>query len=128
MTRITKEYLKARVSTLNMMLERPPTIFNHGAAANEQNIGHLSLDKDASGYKLVEIISSGGSEANWSERLTAKDMDLFIDGLIRGISLRNGHIAVTLLKAGVEDLGLTPDAALYSGRNNVLLHSTKDGV
>ena len=128
MSRITKAWLKARVQTLNILLERPITIFSPGASASEQNIGHLSLDKDAGGYKLVEIISSGGAEANWSPRLQPKDMDSFIDGIVKGIALRNVHIGVILLKNEVEMLGLTPDAALYGQGNAALLHSTKDGV
>ena len=128
MTRITKEWLKSRVQTLNMLLERPMTIFSPGASASEQNVGHLSLDKDAGGYRLVEIISGGGVEANWSPRLQPKEMDLFIDGILNGIALRNAHIGVILLKNEVEMAGLTPDAALYGNANAALLHSTKDGV
>ena len=128
MTRITKEWLKSRVQTLNMLLERPVALYNTNATAAEQNIGHLSLDKDAGGYKLVEIIGYGGAEANWSPRLQPKDMDLFIDGIVKGIALRNVHLGALLLKNEVEMMGLTPDAALYSNANVALLHSTKSGV
>ena len=127
MNRITKEWLKSRVQTLNMLLERPMTIFSPGASASEQNVGHLSLDKDAGGYRLVEIIG-GGMASSWSPRLQPKDMDLFIDGIVKGIALRNAHIGVILLKNEVEMAGLTPDAALYGSANAALLHSTKDGV
>jgi len=98
MTRITKESLKARVQTLNMMLERPVTIFNADATASEQNIGHLLLDKNSDGYRLVEIINGSGSESNWSQRLTPKAMDLFIDGIVNGISLRNAHIGAMMIR------------------------------
>lgn len=128
MARITKEWLKSRVSTLNMMLERPLTLYGPGATAADQNIGHLCLDKDAGGYRLVEIIGCAGAESNWSPRLQAKDVDLFIDGIVNGIALRNAHIGTVLLKDTVEQAGLTPDAALYGTGNAVLLHSTKDGV
>ena len=128
MTRITKECLKSRVQTLNIMLERPTTIFSADATASQQNIGHLYLDKDAGGYKLVEIISGNGAEANWSPRLQPKDMDLFIDGIVKGIALRNAHIGVILLKNEVELAGLTPDAALYDPSNVATLHKLWDKV
>jgi hypothetical protein len=111
-----------------MLLERPMCIWNTGAAANEQNVGHLMLDKDSTGYKLVEIMSPGGSEQSWSTRLDAKHMDQYIDGIVKGIALRNAHIGAILIKSKLEDAGLTPDAALYSDANVALLHSTKDGV
>lgn len=128
MTRITKAWLKARVQTLNTMLGRPVALYNTNATAADQNIGHLSLDKNAAGYRLVEIIGYGGVEANWSPRLQPKDMDQFIDGIVKGIALRNAHIGALLLKNEVEQVGLTPDAALYGTANAALLHSTKNGV
>lgn len=128
MRRITKDWLNSRVSSLNMLLERPMCIWNPGAAVGEQNVGHLRLDKDSTGYKLVEIVSPGGSEQPWSPRLDAKQLDQYIDGIVKGISLRNAHIGAMLLKNEVENAGLTPDAALYSNANVALLHSTKDGV
>lgn len=128
MARITKEWLKARVQTLNMMLDRPVALYNAGASAADQNIGHLCLDKDAGGYRLVEIIGHGGAEANWSQRLSPKDMGLFLDGIINGIGLRNAHLGAMLVKIEVEKVGLTPVAALYDTANVALLHSTKDGV
>ena len=121
MRRITSDWLKSRVSSLNMLLERPLCIWNSGAAANEQNVGHLMLDKDSSGYKLVEIVSAGGAEQSWSPRMDAKHIDQYIDGIVKGISLRNAHIGTILIKAKVIDAGLTPDAALYSDVNVALL-------
>ena len=128
MTRITKAWLERRVTMVNTLLERPVALYNAGAAAADQNIGHLLFDKDGGGYKLVEIIGYGGVERSWSKRLSPKDMDQFIDGIVKGIALRNAHIGVVLLKNEVEKLGLTPDAALYGTTNAALLHSTKDGV
>jgi hypothetical protein len=128
MTRITKEWLKSRVYTLNILLERPGVIYDAGASASDQNIGHLMLDKDSTGYRLVEIVSSNGAEANQSPRLSPKDMNLYLDGIINGISLHNAHIGVVLLKNKAEKAGLTPSAALYSPDNAALLHSTKSGV
>jgi len=108
-----------------MILERPTCIFNPGASASEQNDGHLYLEKANGGYKLVEIISAGGSERNWSTRMPAGNMDLYLDGLIHGISLRNGHIEAELIKIRVVEAGLTPDVALYSGNNVALLQAAQ---
>lgn len=95
--RIDKAWLARRVSTLNVMLERPTCLWNPGAGAGEQNVGHLQLDKGPTGYKLEEITSPSGGATGWSPgRLSPKNMDLFIDGLIRGIFLRNAHITQKL--------------------------------
>ena len=128
MTRITKESLKSRVCTLNIMLERPTTIFSADATASQQNIGHLYLDKDAGGYKLVEIISGNGAEANWSPRLQPKDMDLFIDGIIKGISLRNMHIGVKMINNELMRHANLPAVALYDPVNNDRLHELRNKV
>ena len=119
--RVTKDWLRSRVQTLNMLLERPLCIFNPGASVSEQNIGHLYVEKANGGYKLVEIVTGGGAERNWSKRMTGTDMDLYLDGLIHGISLRNAHIGAILIKSKVVDVGLTPDTALYSDVNVALL-------
>lgn len=128
MRRITKDWLSSRVDSINMLLERPVARFNTDVGLFIHNVGHLSLDKDSTGYKLVEIVSPGGGEQVWSARLDAKRMDQYIDGIINGIALRNAHIGGILLKNEVEQAGLTPDAALYGNANVALLHSTKDGV
>lgn len=128
MTRITKERLNSRVGTLNMLLDRPMTRFSDGASVSQQNVGHLTLDKNSDGYKLVELVTGTGCETHWSPRLPAPDMDMFINGIINGISLRNAHIGAILLKANVEKAGLTSDAALYSDANVILLRSIKNTV
>jgi hypothetical protein len=125
MRRITSDWLDSRVSSLNMLLERPMSRFDSN---NGSNVGHLTFDKNDAGYMLVEIVSPAGGEGQWSTRMAPKAMDQFIDGIVRGISLRNAHIGVILLKNEVEMVGLTPDAALYDTANAALLHSTKDGV
>ncbi len=126
MTRITKERLNSRVGTLNMLLDRPMTRFSDGASVSQQNVGHLALDKNSDGYKLVEIASSTGAEISWSPRSTSVNIDMFITGIINGISLRNAQIGTILLNA--EKYKLTPDAALHSGTNATLLRSIKNAV
>lgn len=126
MTRITKERLNSRVGTLNMLLDRPMTRFSDGASVSQQNVGHLALDKNSDGYKLVEIASSTGAEISWSPRSTSVNIDMFITGIINGISLRNAQIGTILLNA--EKYKLTPDAALHSDASVVLLQSAKRSV
>lgn len=126
MTRITKERLNSRVGTLNMLLDRPMTRFSDGASVSQQNVGHLTLDKNSDGYKLVELVTGTGCETHWSPRLPAPDMDMFINGIINGISLRNAQIGTILLNA--EKYKLTPDAALHSDASVVLLQSAKRSV
>lgn len=104
------------------------TRFSDGASVSQQNVGHLTLDKNSDGYKLVELVTGTGCETHWSPRLSAPDMDMFINGIINGISLRNAHIGAILLKAKVEEAGLTSDAALYSDASVVLLQSAKSSV
>ncbi len=129
MKRITNTWLESRVQTLNMLLDRPMTMFNNDASVSQQNIGHLHLDKNSDGYQLCEIVSKAGGESNWSQRLQPKDMDRVIDGIINGISLSNAHVGALLLRNEVEMTGLAPDAELYNTEANViLLHSTKDGI
>ena len=128
MTRVTKEWLASRVKVLNELLGRPTTLWNKDAAAGDQNIGHLLFDKDIGGYKLVEIVGSGGLECSWSTRLSQKDMDLYIDGLMNGVSLRIAQEEQQQLAKQLEQAGITPDAAIYGTANTALLHSTKDGV
>lgn len=104
------------------------TRFSPGVTVSQQNVGHLTLDKDSDGYKLVELVSTSGAEAGWSPRMKPKDMNLFIVGIVNGIGLRNVHIGAILLKANVEKAGLTPDAALYGDANAALLRSIKSVV
>lgn len=109
--RVTKNSIKSRVGTLNMMLERPMALFTPGET--KPNTGHLSLDINSTGFRLVEQLDTGG-EREWSQRMTGKEMDNFIDGIVRGIALRNEHIGATLVKHKLEKAGLNADALLYS--------------
>ena len=52
---VTKDWRQCRVDYLNEKQRRPVTLYDP-ATTNQQNISHLCLDKDAGGYKLVEII------------------------------------------------------------------------
>jgi len=119
--KITKEKLRSRVFTLNMVLDRPLVPFD-----GKPMIGHLGLEQVSvgSGYRLFELVSVTGGERNWTEVLTAKEMDAFITGVISGISLRNSHIAHMHIKQCLNERGLTPDTLLYSTENAELLAAT----
>ena len=83
--RITKKFLQLRMVTLNTMLRRPKELFQSGSGC-KMNVGHLSLDKDATGYMMVEITSEGGGESDKSGRMSAAEMSIFIGGMVKGIS------------------------------------------
>jgi hypothetical protein len=116
----TKAALESRVATLNMMLERPLTRFRDDST-NTMNVGHLSLDKDQTGYKLTEIVSEGGGEHDWTQRLKPKEMLIAISGMLDGIALRNRHVEGILLKGTLKSVGITPVNDMYSDGNSALL-------
>ena len=100
MIKVTKAWLMNRLSMINTLQGWPVALYNTNATAADQNIGHLLFDKDSDGYRLVEIIGHSGVERSWSKRLSPKDMDLYLDGIINGISLYNAQqIRADLKKA-----------------------------
>lgn len=123
--RVTKDKLRSRVGTLNMMLERPMALYTPGYT--KSNTGHLSLDINSTGFRLVEQLDTGG-ERDWSSRLSGKEMDIFIDGIVRGIALRNEHIGASLVKHKLEQAGLTSGALLYSDDSVIKLTAQAETV
>lgn len=108
-----------------MMLERPMALFTPGET--KPNTGHLSLDINSTGFRLVEQLDTGG-ERDWSQRMTGKEMDNFIDGIVRGLALRNEHIGAILVKNKLEKAGLTAAALLYSDDNVLKLTAQTETV
>lgn len=94
--RATYKSLKYRVATLNMMFERPMDQFVE--SSNKQNPGHLRLDKDMSGYRLEEISGDGGSH-DISPRMNAGNMQIFLEGLIRGAGLQSNYFGAKFIQA-----------------------------
>ena len=82
--RVTKQGLHSQVRVLNMVLKRPEVMF---AEDDSWNLGHIMLDKDATGFQLEEVAGSGGSVDHLSSRLSASEMDTFLAGMLRGIGL-----------------------------------------
>lgn len=76
--RVTKYTLREQCVKLNEWLRRP-----HGA----MEIGHFSIDKNASGYRLEEEVNGKGVVQAHSERLPAREMGYLLAGMIRGVSL-----------------------------------------
>ena len=94
--RATYKSLTYRVATLNIMFERPMDQFVEGS--NKQNTGHLRLDKDMTGYRLEEIGVDGGSY-DISPRMNAGDMQMFLEGLVRGAGLQSNYFGAMVIQA-----------------------------
>lgn len=88
--RITRKQLDAQVAELNTVLGLPTKMFasKEGEFPTRYNIGHITLDKNSAGYQLEEQTSINGGTFNMTARLAAKDMSLFIHGMMRGIWLQ----------------------------------------
>jgi len=78
--RVSKQGLQSQVR----VLKRPETMF---AEDDSWRMGHIMLDKDASGYMLEEVVGSAGSTNNLSTRMSASDMDTYLTGMLRGVGL-----------------------------------------
>jgi hypothetical protein len=88
--RITKQMIEAKMRTLNAVLKRPATQWDEGAKSGEMNIGHLTLDSNGYGMRLVEICSPGGAERAWSDCFDGnRQMFDYLVGVLNGITLRN---------------------------------------
>lgn len=127
-SKYTKVALDSSIATLNTMLERPLTRFRDDDTS-AMNVGHLSLDKDRTGYILVEIVSKQGGERDWTRRMTLREMSISVSGMLDGIALRNRHVEGSLLKGTLNNAGITPDTDMYSDANAALLcKAVADGV
>jgi hypothetical protein len=82
--RVTKQGLHSQVRVLNMLLKRPETMF---AENDSWQLGHIMLDKDATGFQLEEVASHYGSTNHLSNRMSASEMDNYLTGMLRGVGL-----------------------------------------
>ena len=88
--RITKEMLAQKMRTLNAVLKRPALQWEPGAQSGEMNVGHLTLDHNSFGMRLVEIVSPGGAERAWGDVCSGnREMFNYLVGILNGITLRN---------------------------------------
>lgn len=89
MPRITKHQLQMKVAQLNLSLGRSTTGMTD---AGKHVVGHIALDHNHIGYQLEEQLTPEGSVYNITNRMTAREMSLYISGMINGIALRNRKV------------------------------------
>lgn len=91
--KITAKYLRERMRDVNRLLGRPEQMFLDRCGTPDCNwaVGHLDLDHNANGYQIEGISSGTGAVHNITNRLTGKEMDCYISGLLAGIALKNKH-------------------------------------
>lgn len=95
---ITNKKLQARVASLNVALGRPTTPYTRDANGNTVgNTGHIMLDHAPiyGGY-ILRVMNASTGESNFgrmSGRISGKEMDAYLSGLVEGISILNGLIA-----------------------------------
>lgn len=91
--RITPKYLRERMVEVNRLLGRPVNMFlaPESVVDGSMSVGHLTVDHNYGGYQLEETVSAHGAVHNITNRLTGKEMDCYISGLLAGIALKNEH-------------------------------------
>jgi len=116
--RASKKSLQYRIQTINMMLERPESLFlsEPGVSPIVHAVGHLYLDKNSDGYALEECTNAQGGSKMWGMRSTAKELDIFLMGITRGIGLRNAHIGELLMVNELTNASL-PVGPMYGEEN-----------
>jgi hypothetical protein len=87
--RITANTLDHHVTNINSVLGRPALRWDPGSAVDEQNVGHLCLDRNVHGWQLVEVTTAGGCERDISGRMSPREMSHFLSGLSNGMALRS---------------------------------------
>jgi hypothetical protein len=112
-----KQMLQSRAQNLNMLLERPMTELSD--SSNKHNVGHLTLeiswgDRGSLRYQLIETLSADGGCQPWSDVLNSSEMRQFLDGMVKGIAIRNAHLTQHILKQELSKHGFDSDHALYS--------------
>jgi len=86
--RVTKSLLQAQAVELNRIMGRPVEMFASKVGEKVRfNIGHITLDKNATGWQLEEQTGEGGSVYQLTARMSAKDISLFMNGMMRGVWL-----------------------------------------
>lgn len=93
---VSKKNLEALVAKLNGKLNRPATAYQLGTDGQvvSCNQGHLMLDYAAfyGGYTLSEMQSNSGVRNFYrGNRLSAKEMHLYLTGLLIGLDLAKGE-------------------------------------
>jgi len=90
MQRVTKKSLETQTTQLNEMLCRPTEMFASKVGEHPLiwNTDHIALDHNSYGYQLEEYLGNGSGTNNLTTRLTAKEMDAILRGMMKGVSLQ----------------------------------------
>ena len=91
----TKKFLQAKVDRLNQTLGRSLEPHRKGEDGRVYgNEGHIMLDHAPiyGGYILYEMCESTGvRNFGISRRISAKEMDIYLDGIFAGLELVKGN-------------------------------------
>ena len=113
--KITKRSLQSRIAHINALLGRPMEQFTSKVGEPTMfSVGHLNLDCSAYGYALEEQTSVHGGVSLLVSGQTARQMDDFLQGIMRGIGLQKVFVTQQVIRAELVRVGLgAEDAPLY---------------
>ena len=87
--RITKKILGSQVRLLNQLTGRPVDMFQSKVGESTRfSTNHIALDKDVTGYRLEEQMGKLGNVCTITGRMSAKEMNLYLCGMLKGIELK----------------------------------------
>jgi hypothetical protein len=91
--RITRSSLDSRLLTLNMALKRPTNQFaSQPGESTKFSVGHICLERSASGYTLEEQVSENGAVTSFASGMTPIEADRLIQGMLHGVTLKNAQL------------------------------------
>ena len=91
-----KEMLQRKVERLNRVLGRPDTPYRIDSATGftRGNAGHILLDHNShyGGY-ILRVMCDNTGESNFgiSRRISAKEMEIHLEGIFAGLELMKGN-------------------------------------
>jgi hypothetical protein len=93
MERVTRAQLTRRLGIATLTLNRPAFKWtrNEETGQNECTVGALYIEHSYGGYKLCETVNNAGGERDLSQRLTAREMLYFLDGMMAYERLLNDN-------------------------------------
>lgn len=128
--KLSRAKLQIAVDTLNISLERPFSPYNYQKdKLFISNVGHLCLNYyPGDGYRLSEILSIDGRESDWSDKMKLKEMDAYLQGMIRGIGLHGNYIGRLMIKNQLIQAGKTPTDSLYDEANVTAANALRNAI
>ena len=89
-----KQALNNAVYQINETLGCPTQMFASKVGEPTRfNIGHLNIDKNATGYQLEEQLSEGGGTQSLTGRLNAAQMIFVLSGMILALSIKDKNVS-----------------------------------